>query len=73
MSHTQRLLGIAKRLTLAKLSEVIDFAEYLEQRRPTDPATPALESLFGRLKDVPPFIGIDPLAAQREQRGEWSR
>ncbi|MFA5590826.1 MAG: hypothetical protein WDA70_08990 [Lysobacteraceae bacterium] len=73
MSHTQRLLDIAKRLTPAKLSEVIDFAEYLEQRRPTDPATHALESYSGHLKEVPPFTGIDPLAAQREQRGAWSR
>ncbi|MFA7486948.1 MAG: hypothetical protein WCY72_02530 [Lysobacteraceae bacterium] len=73
MSQTRHLFDTAKRLAPAKLSEVIDFAEYLEQRQPTDPATHALESYSGHLEEVPPFTGIDPLAAQREQRGECGR
>ena len=54
--------------------EVLDFLEFLEQRRATqkpDTSQSTWNTSFGALKDSPLFEG-DPVAIQRKLRDEWT-
>lgn len=74
MSNTSRLHELIKAFPDAVLAEVVDFAEFLRDKRlmvDTPPSNDPLVSLAGGLEASQNFAG-DPLSLQGRMRDEWN-
>lgn len=73
MTLSEKLTELSKTLPSTALSELVDFAEFLQARAQPKPAAikrPLIE-LAGGLENSAPFSG-DPLLIQQEMRREWN-
>ena len=73
MSTTsERLFEVAQTLPETLLSEVLDFADFLQTRQANmlRPADISLASLCGGLENTKTFVG-SPLAIQKQLRDDW--
>jgi hypothetical protein len=69
----EKVFDLLQDMPEKEAGEVLDFTEFLRQRRQGAKDDTALESLIGCLKDSPVFAGRDPLDIQRDIRQEWER
>jgi|APLak6261659701_1056019.scaffolds.fasta_scaffold13334_3 hypothetical protein len=68
----ERIIQAVRELPEHRAAEVLDFAEFLQSRKPdSTPEEGTFESYFGKLKNAPLFYGRDPVTVQREMRDEW--
>lgn len=74
MNNAQRLLELANQLPESLLGEVLDFAEFLQQKQAPAQTTQtsSFASHFGALKQTPLFNGADPIQVQQVLRDEWN-
>jgi hypothetical protein len=68
----ERLLKTVRTLSESDAREVLDFAEFLRQKRLSEKELEGkpLADFFGILADSPSFRG-DPVEIQRAMRDEW--
>ena len=74
MSNTSRLYDLIKAFPDAVIAEVVDFAEFLRDKRLMDDAPASNEPLInlaGGLEASVNFAG-DPLSLQGRMRDEWN-
>jgi hypothetical protein len=71
VSTAQKILATVQTLPEEMALEVLDFAEYLQQkRRRQSSKSELLADLAENLPDLPSFQG-DPVAIQKALRDEW--
>lgn len=72
MTMVERLCAVSSILPPPAQAELLDFAEFLQQRnRASQTATPTpLQALVGGLEDSANFVG-SPMSIQESLRREW--
>jgi len=72
MTMVEQLYELGRKLSPPALAELLDFAEFLQQKNAPSQSAPSisLAELGGGLEDSATFSG-SPLALQEEMRREW--